>query len=182
MRGVQSSANKLLILRSQGVIYVSSQNFWNRCRIGNREVVGFGMNGEYEYCDRMDFPYPAIRFREFKGDDLKLKEKEKGDWKKLTADEKKAREYQLCEISRCTNWFNLSDAVYRISFCRTFAEMQAPTGEWKTLLGTTLVFVTLGVWMMVLMKKFGVYIHIWNILWIFILMYELMLIPHVMTY
>lgn len=32
--------------------------------IGNREVVGFGMNGQPSYLDRVDFPMPAIRFKE----------------------------------------------------------------------------------------------------------------------
>jgi hypothetical protein len=35
-----------------------------RSRIGNREVVGFGYNGQYSYQDRVDFPMPAIRFKE----------------------------------------------------------------------------------------------------------------------
>lgn len=48
------------------------------------------MTGSYDYFDRMDFPYPAIRFKEIKGDLVALKEKEKGDWKKLSLDEKKA--------------------------------------------------------------------------------------------
>lgn len=33
-------------------------------RIGNREVVGFGWNGEPIYQDRVDYPMPAIRFKE----------------------------------------------------------------------------------------------------------------------
>lgn len=32
--------------------------------IGNREVVGFGVNGNPTYFDRPDMPFPAIRFRE----------------------------------------------------------------------------------------------------------------------
>lgn len=40
-----------------------------------------------------------------------MREKEKGDWKKLTLHEKKA--------------------LYRSSFCQTFAEFKAPTGDWK---------------------------------------------------
>lgn len=36
----------------------------NRGKIGNREVVGYGLNGSYSYLDLEDFPYPAIRFRE----------------------------------------------------------------------------------------------------------------------
>lgn len=39
----------------------------------------------------MDFPYPAIRFKEVKGEIAPLWEKQKGDWKNLTLDEKKAR-------------------------------------------------------------------------------------------
>jgi hypothetical protein len=33
-------------------------------RIGNREVVGFGINGQPTYIDRVDFPMPAIRYKE----------------------------------------------------------------------------------------------------------------------
>lgn len=32
--------------------------------IGNREIVGFGMNGQPNYIDRVDFPLPAIRYKE----------------------------------------------------------------------------------------------------------------------
>lgn len=32
--------------------------------IGKREVVGFGMNGSPSYLDRVDFPMPAIRYKE----------------------------------------------------------------------------------------------------------------------
>jgi len=32
--------------------------------IGKREVVGFGMNGQPSYLDRVDFPMPAIRYKE----------------------------------------------------------------------------------------------------------------------
>lgn len=33
-------------------------------KIGNREVVGYGFNGFPVYVDRVDYPMPAIRFRE----------------------------------------------------------------------------------------------------------------------
>jgi cytochrome c oxidase subunit 4 len=33
-------------------------------KIGNREVVGHGFNGEASYIDRADYPFPAVRFRE----------------------------------------------------------------------------------------------------------------------
>lgn len=33
-------------------------------RIGNRDVVGFGLNGSESYIDRFERPMPAIRFKE----------------------------------------------------------------------------------------------------------------------
>ena len=33
-------------------------------RHGNRFVVGYGFNGEPNYIDRVDFPIPAVRFKE----------------------------------------------------------------------------------------------------------------------
>ena len=33
-------------------------------KIGKREIVGFGMNGQPNYLDRVDFPMPAIRYKE----------------------------------------------------------------------------------------------------------------------
>lgn len=38
--------------------------FHGRSRIGNREIVGHGMNGQANYQDRIDYPMPSIRFRE----------------------------------------------------------------------------------------------------------------------
>merc|ERR1711915_776984 len=67
-------------------------------------------NGEATYIDSVMHPFPAIRFKEDVGDVAKLREKEKGDWKKMTLEEKKA--------------------VYRASFCQTLSEVEAPTGEW----------------------------------------------------
>jgi len=103
-------------------------------KIGNREVVGFGFNGSANYADRIDFPMPAIRYKENTPDIQALKEKEKGDWSKLTLEEKKA--------------------LYRASFCQTFAEMTAPTGEWKSILGITLMVSSLAVWMYLWMKLY----------------------------
>jgi cytochrome c oxidase subunit 4 len=64
-----------------------------------------------------------------------LQEKEKGDWRKLTLEEKKA--------------------LYRASFCMTFSEINAPTGEWKSIIGLTCLFISLGLWIVVLEKLFG---------------------------
>lgn len=69
-----------------------------------------------------------------------LREKEKGDWKKLSIEEKKA--------------------LYRASFCQTFSEMQAPTGEWKSIVGIALVVCSLGVWMFMALKYFGKYYNV----------------------
>ncbi|XP_054267061.1 uncharacterized protein LOC128989214 [Macrosteles quadrilineatus] len=63
-----------------------------------------------------------------------LREKEKGDWKSLSIDEKKC--------------------LYRASFCQTFAEMEAPTGEWKSIIGCTLGFVSIAIWIAMFIKKF----------------------------
>merc|ERR1712179_432551 len=58
-------------------------------KIGNREVVGFGYNGDHNYVDRVDYPMPAIRFKENTPDIQALHEKAKGDWKKLSMEEKR---------------------------------------------------------------------------------------------
>jgi len=103
-------------------------------KIGNREVVGFGYNGDNNYVDRIDFPMPAIRFKENTPDVQALHEKAKGDWKKLSIEEKKA--------------------LYRASFAQTFSEMKAPTGEWKSVLGVSLVIASLSVWIYMAMKTY----------------------------
>jgi len=105
-----------------------------KAKIGKREIVGFGFNGEANYVDRPDFPMPAIRFREITGELAGLKEKEKGDWKKLSLEEKKT--------------------LYRASFCQTFAEMNAPTGDWKLMVAGVLVASSLAIWFYVWMQKY----------------------------
>ncbi len=102
--------------------------------IGKREIVGFGGNGEITYIDSVMSPFPAIRFKEDSGDIARLREKEKGDWKKLTKEEKKI--------------------LYRASFCQTLAEIEAPTGEWKSILGMALVGVSVGIWGYMWMKAY----------------------------
>ncbi|KAK3085503.1 hypothetical protein FSP39_004296 [Pinctada imbricata] len=82
-------------------------------KFGSRERLTYGMLGEPHYNDVMEFPCSAIRFREDTPEVLMLREKEKGDWKNLTIPEIKT--------------------LYRANFCQTYAEMTAPTGEWKGL-------------------------------------------------
>ncbi|CAK1543334.1 unnamed protein product [Leptosia nina] len=103
-------------------------------KIGNREWVGYGYNGQPNYVDRPDYPLPAVRFRVETPDVKALREKEKGDWHKLTVEEKKA--------------------LYRASFCQTFAEFQAPTGQWKGALGWSLVMASLSLWIYMGVKLF----------------------------
>nr|AER27812.1 cytochrome c oxidase polypeptide IV [Antheraea yamamai] len=103
-------------------------------KIGDREWVGYGLNGQPNYVDRADFPMPAIRFRADTPDIKAIREKEKGDWRKLTLEEKKA--------------------LYRASFCQTYAEFQAPTGEWKGVLGWGLLIASFSVWIFMGMKMF----------------------------
>lgn len=106
-----------------------------REKLGNRDIVGFGMNGEPSYIDREDFPCPAVRFRENSSDVLALREKEKGDWKKMSLDEKKA--------------------LYRASYCSTYAEMAARlNGEWKSILAGSIFFITVGIWGCIFLKHF----------------------------
>jgi len=59
--------------------------------LGNRDIVGYGVNGEPTYEDIPEIPCPAVRFRENSSEIMALREKEKGDWHKLTLEEKKAR-------------------------------------------------------------------------------------------
>lgn len=77
---------------------------------------------------------PAIRYKESTPDIQMLREKEKGDWGKLTLEEKKA--------------------LYRASFCQTFAEMKAPTGEWKSIVGIVLIVSSMSVWIYLWMKLY----------------------------
>lgn len=103
-------------------------------KIGHRDVVGHGFNGEASYIDRCDFPFPAVRFREPTAEFKAVLEKEKGDWKNLSVAEKKA--------------------LYRYNFCQTLAELKAPTGEWKFCLGVSLILCSSALWIYVWMKKY----------------------------
>jgi len=91
-------------------------------KIGNRDIVGYGWNGYPSYMDRPEFPCPAVRFKENSKDVLALRAKEKGDWKSLSLDDKKA--------------------LYRASFRQTYAEFQAATGEWKVIVGFILLAIS----------------------------------------
>lgn len=104
-------------------------------KIGNREVVGYGWNGQTAYADRLDYPMPPIRFKENTPDVLALREKEKGDWKKMSREEKKA--------------------LYRASFCQTFSEFKYRSPEWKACLGGALGAFGLALLVSLWMAAFG---------------------------
>ncbi|CAG5081766.1 Similar to COX4I1: Cytochrome c oxidase subunit 4 isoform 1 [Cotesia congregata] len=70
------------------------------------------------------------------GIDLLKLEKEKGDWKKLSLAEKKE--------------------LYRASFCQTFAELEAPDGHWKAIIGCVCIGISIALWMFMYVK-FNVY-------------------------
>ena len=58
-------------------------------RIGEREIVGYGRNGEPQYFDAIDCPLPSIRWKADVGEIKALREKAKGDWGNLTIEEKR---------------------------------------------------------------------------------------------
>ncbi|XP_047520434.1 cytochrome c oxidase subunit 4 isoform 1, mitochondrial-like [Pieris napi] len=113
---------------------VGTRSVSELAKIGNREWVGYGFNGQPNYVDRPDYPLPAVRFGVETPDIKVLREKEKGDWRKLTVEEKKA--------------------LYRASFCQTFAEFQAPTGQWKGAVGWALCLASLSLWVYMGVKMF----------------------------
>jgi len=80
VRGFKSSAT----LQSHGDI-----PWWSPEKSNGREVV-CEAGGDQIYEERFDYWFPATRFR--RNDDiiLPIREKELGDWKNLTIDEKKA--------------------------------------------------------------------------------------------
>jgi len=88
-------------------------------KLGNRDIVAYGFNSIPTYADRAEFPCPAVRYGENTKEILALRVKEQGDWKNLSLADKKA--------------------LYRASFRQTYAEFEAPTGEWKSIVGQILI-------------------------------------------
>ncbi len=77
--------------------------FTRFCLTGNRDIVGFGINGQITYEELVDRPYPAVRFKENTADIIALREKAKGDWKLLSVDEKKqCRFLKHSHFENCT--------------------------------------------------------------------------------
>ncbi|XP_050667846.1 cytochrome c oxidase subunit 4 isoform 1, mitochondrial-like [Leptidea sinapis] len=110
------------------------RSVYGRSRIGTREIVGHGPNGCATYRDSAIDPFPAVRFKENTKDICALREKERGDWRMLCCEEKKA--------------------LYRASFCQTFAEFQHPTGSWKFCVGVALICLSFAFWMSMFQHHF----------------------------
>merc|ERR1712004_416098 len=103
-------------------------------KIGNRDIVTEGINSTPFYVDLTIIPMSAVRFGENTPEALARREKEKGDWKGLSLEDKKA--------------------IYRDNFCQTFTEIRAPTGEWKVMLTGVLSAIAISGIMLVLFKKY----------------------------
>lgn len=131
-RGAHSAA--ATVTPKIGVDGEATEHHIYGAQIGTRDIVGFGWNGLPSYADRSDFPLPAIRWREETPEIALLRQKEKGDWKKLTKHEKKA--------------------LYRHSFCQTFAEFEAPTGDWKLCVAGGLISIALAIWFATWMRLY----------------------------
>ncbi|XP_078607566.1 cytochrome c oxidase subunit 4 isoform 1, mitochondrial-like isoform X2 [Branchiostoma floridae x Branchiostoma japonicum] len=94
------------------------------------------INPRNVYEDRPDFPMPNVPYVSELDDAQKaLKAKEAGDWKSLSDEELKA--------------------LYRLKFHKSMAEMEAPTGEWKTVVGGTSLIVALTLVLYIIQKKYA---------------------------
>ncbi|EFO22950.1 cytochrome c oxidase subunit IV [Loa loa] len=107
---------------------------WQKQRIGQREIVG-PSSGGYHFIDSTDRPYPPLRFRADDEIIKPIREKEKGDWKKLTMEEKKL--------------------LYRYSFRRTQAELLGWNVYWKMYLAYALIWSSIGLGVVGLLRHFS---------------------------
>uniref|UniRef100_F1LF34 Cytochrome c oxidase subunit 4 n=1 Tax=Ascaris suum TaxID=6253 RepID=F1LF34_ASCSU len=110
------------------------EHWWGPEKAAGREVVGFGSTGDEVYQDRLDYWYPAIRFRVEDDKIRPIRSKEKGDWKKLTTEEKKL--------------------LYRYSFRQTLAEFEAPSGYWKVIAATVFTVIALATFYSTFLNRF----------------------------
>lgn len=61
---VRNTSKAQLPLVAARAAHSSSQQAEELAKIGNRDIVGFGWNGQPMYQDRVDYPMPSIRFKE----------------------------------------------------------------------------------------------------------------------
>ncbi|XP_033104659.1 cytochrome c oxidase subunit 4 isoform 1, mitochondrial-like [Anneissia japonica] len=121
------------------LLRLTSQNIRFVARRFAGTVVPVSREGDpnYIYADRLDFPAPKVKFvrdENLTPEMKSLKDKEAGDWKNLTADEK----IQL----------------YRLSFNKTYAEMRAPTGEMRYIIGGICIGLAVSALVFGFQKKF----------------------------
>ncbi|KAM8966372.1 cytochrome c oxidase subunit 4 isoform 1, mitochondrial-like isoform 3-T3 [Pelodytes ibericus] len=109
---------------------IALRSFSTTTSLSASEAKGFPSNYPLDYskpmyCDRREYPLPDVPFVfELTPQQKALKVKETGNWNQLTKEEKLA--------------------LYRISFCQSYKEMNAGSGsEWKTIVGAVLYFLTL---------------------------------------
>ncbi|VDN00928.1 unnamed protein product [Thelazia callipaeda] len=132
---VQSKSTSYIVRHS---ILLSAKHHneycWQKQRIGQREIVG-PSSGGYHFIDSTDRPYPPLRFRA--DDDIikPIREKEKGDWKNLTIEEKKL--------------------LYRYSFRRTQAELLGWNYYWKMYWAYTLIWISIGLAFLGVLKHYS---------------------------
>ncbi|KAK6477190.1 cytochrome c oxidase subunit 4 isoform 1 [Huso huso] len=87
------------------------------------------------YFDRRESPLPDTTFvKHLSSEQLALKEKEKGSWAQMTDVEKLA--------------------LYRISFNKSFAEMNTGTQEWKSVVAGVFFFIGLTGFVVMWQRKF----------------------------
>ncbi|CAI2293381.1 unnamed protein product [Caenorhabditis sp. 36 PRJEB53466] len=108
--------------------------YWGPEKAAGRELVGYGCNGDNIYQDRLDYWYPAIRFRKEDNVIAPIRTKEQADWKNLSAEEKKL--------------------LYRYSFRQTLSEFEAPTGYWKVITAVVLSVLGLATYYAILLNVY----------------------------
>jgi cytochrome c oxidase subunit 4 len=97
-------------------------------RVGRREIVGYGRNGEPQYFDAPDCPNPGIRWVADTAELTALRLKAQGDWSKLTIEEKKT--------------------LYRADYRATIVEtVKAGQGTWKFVVGSVLGLIGGSIWL-----------------------------------
>lgn len=61
----QPAAAQMMIVRASSHGHGPNVHLQEKlAKLGNRDIVGYGWNGEWVYQDRPDYPMPAIRFKE----------------------------------------------------------------------------------------------------------------------
>lgn len=64
---LQVMAGRILTLAARSAVSrapLGAAQIHHVSKIGNRDVVGYGWNGQTAYVDRLDYPFPPIRFKE----------------------------------------------------------------------------------------------------------------------